>query len=223
MLLEIACFNLESCLIAQSAGAGRVELCEDYAAGGITPAQALVKQAREALNISLFVMIRPRGGNFVYTEAEFGAMQEQVLFCRQQLCDGVVFGILNEQGKIDRERCARLVELAGPMQCTFHRAFDETTDPDEALQTIIDCGFSRILTSGKHKSAVEGIDLINHLISRSNGHIKIMPGGGIRSGNISILVKGTAAEEFHSAALTGHSEIADEKEVIALKNILSGC
>lgn len=186
------------------------------------PAEDLVKQAREKLKISLFVMIRPRGGNFVYTDAEFRTMQEQVLFCRQQQCDGVVFGILDEQGKIDRERCARLVELAGPMQCTFHRAFDDTADTDEALQIIIDCGFSRILTSGKHKSAVEGMDLINHLIARSNGNIRIMPGGGIRSANISLLMKGTTAGEFHSAALTGHSEIVDEKEVQALKSMLSG-
>ena len=213
MLLEIACFNLRSCLIAQKAGAHRVELCENYKAGGVTPSENLIIEARKNLQIDLFVMIRPREGNFIYSDSEFEQMKSQIKFCKQNNYDGIVFGILNSENKVDKTRCKELVELAKPMQCTFHRAFDEIENSDEALEDIIDCGFSRILTSGKQNIAIEGISLIQHLIKKASGRIIIMPGGGIRSSNISEIKKKINTTEFHSAAIINAEETADETEI----------
>lgn len=212
MLVEIACFNLQSCLIAQKAGANRIELCENYAVGGITPSENLIIEARQQLQIDLFVMIRPRKGHFNYSEEEFRQMKEQIQFCKQNNCNGVVFGILNGENKVDKIRCKELIELAKPMQCTFHRAFDEIENSEQALEDIIECGFSRILTSGKQKMAIEGISLITLLIQKVKNRINIMPGGGIRSSNLSQL-KTTGATEFHSAAIINTGEIADESEI----------
>lgn len=212
MLFEIACFNLRSCLIAQKAGANRIELCENYKAGGVTPSENLISDARRNLQIDLFVMIRPREGNFIYSDPEFQKMKLQIQFCKQNKCNGIVFGILNSENKVDKIRCKELVELAKPLQCTFHRAFDEIENSDEALEDIISCGFARILTSGKQKTAIEGISLIQQLIKKANDRIIIMPGGGIRSENISELKEKINTTEFHSAA-TILGEVADETEI----------
>ena len=217
MLLEIACFNLESCLIAQTAGANRIELCENYKAGGITPSENLILEARQQLKIDLFVMVRPREGNFVYSNSEFEEMKSQILFCKKNNCNGIVFGILNQENKVDKDRCKELVELAKPMSCTFHRAFDEIENSETAMSEIIECGFLRILTSGKHKNAIEGVNLICNLIQKTQGRIIVMPGGGIRSSNISELISKTRAQEFHSAAIIDESEKANENEI---RNIL---
>lgn len=219
MLLEVACFNLESCLAAQHSGAKRVELCQNYAGGGITPDEHIIMEARRQLNIKLFVMIRPRGGNFNYSEIEFEEMKSQIEFCKEEKCDGVVFGILTDENKADIERCKELVELAKPMPSTFHRAFDEIQNSEEALENIIACGFSRILTSGKHKTAVEGIEKIQQLIHKAQDRIIIMPGGGIRSSNIAEFLNRTSATEFHTAAITDNAENADSSEI---KKIISG-
>lgn len=216
-ILEIACFNLESCLIAQKAGADRIELCENYKTGGITPSENLIQQARKNLQIDLFVMIRPRDGNFIYSDQEFEQMKAQILFCKQNNCNGIVFGILNQGNKVNKKRCKELVELAKPMQCTFHRAFDEVENSKEAMEEIIYCGFKRILTSGRQKTAVEGAELIKNLITKAKDKIIIMPGGGIRSFNFSQILK-TGASEFHSASITNSDEIADGSEI---KKILS--
>jgi copper homeostasis protein len=218
MLLEIACFNLRSCLIAQKAGAHRIELCENYKAGGITPSQNLIIEARKNLQIDLFVMIRPREGIFFYYNSEFEQMKSQIKFCKENKCNGIVFGILTAENKVDKNRCEELVELAKPMQCTFHRAFDEIENSDEALEDIINCGFSRVLSSGKQKTAIQGFDLIDQLIKKANGRIIIIPGGGIRSANISDLKEKTNAREFHSAAIINSGETTDETEI---KNLLA--
>jgi copper homeostasis protein len=212
MLLEIACFNLQSCLIAQKAGAHRIELCENYKAGGVTPSETLITEARKNLQINLFVMIRPREGNFIYSDSEFEQIKLQINFCKQNKCNGIVFGILNSENKVDKVRCKELVELAKPMQCTFHRAFDEIQNSDDAMKDIISCGFLRILTSGKQKTAIEGIDLLNTLMQKAEGRIIIMPGGGIRSENISSLKEKLNTTEFHSAAIIS-GETADETEI----------
>lgn len=218
MLLEVACFNLESCLIAQDAGAQRVELCKNYSAGGITPDKITITKARKLLQIDLFIMIRPREGNFVYTDAEFEQMKSQILFCHKEKCNGIVFGILTSENKLDKIRCKELVQLAKPMQSTLHRAFDEIENPEQALEEIIECGFTRVLTSGKQKTALEGAKKIADLIQKAQKRITIVPGGGIRSSTISELSKITKAEEFHSAAITTKHEMADETEI---KNIIT--
>ena len=216
-ILEIACFNLESCLIAQKAGAHRIELCENYKEGGISPSPELIQKVKKELTIPVFVMIRPRLGNFIYSAEEFQVMKMQVLFCKEKKCDGLVFGILDSENKVDIKSCKELVELAKPLPCTFHRAFDEIQHSEQALEDLINCGFKRILTSGKQKTAIEGSSSIIKLIQKTNNRIQIVAGGGIRSGNISKL-KNTGAKEFHSAAITNTYETADEVEI---KNILS--
>mgnify|MGYP003560241314 FL=1 len=156
--LEIACFNLESALIAQENEADRVELCAEMEVGGTTPDFEITKQVRELLTIDLNVMIRPRGGNFVYSEAEFQQMKNKILQFKEIGVNGFVFGILNENNSIHTAQNTELVNLAKPFPCTFHRAFDEVTDAFQSLKDIIACGFQTILTSGQKPNVVEGVN-----------------------------------------------------------------
>ncbi len=218
--IEIACFNLESALLAEKVGADRIELCEDYSLGGITPSEVTIIEARKKISIPVYVMIRPRGGNFVYTDKEFELMKAQIIFCREKGMDGVVLGILDKDSRVDKDRCRELVRLAKKIPVTFHRAFDEVDNSFRALGEIIDCGFSRILTSGKQSSAIVGAALISRLIEKSGNRIIIMPGGGVRGNNISELLK-TKAKEFHSAAINKTSLQIDEAEIRTMKMMLS--
>jgi len=218
--IEIACFNLESALIAQRAGADRVELCADILVGGTTPAIETIHQARENLSIDLFVMIRPRGGNFVYSEAEFEQMKSEVETIKKLEVNGFVFGILKEDKTIDIEQNNVLVELAKPFPCTFHRAFDEVLDYEKALEDVISCGFSSILTSGTFPNVMEGKEVLKQLVIQANNRIEIMPGGGLRSTNISELDKMVNANWYHSSAITDGTEIANSEEIIQLKKKL---
>lgn len=218
--LEIACFNLESALIAQENSADRVELCAGIEVGGTTPDSELVKQARENLTIDLYVMIRPRGGNFVYSEAEFNQMQVEILALKELKVNGFVFGILKDDKTINGEQNKILVDLAKPFPCTFHRAFDEVENPSKALEQLIDCGFKTILTSGQAQNVTEGIDCLTELVSKANNRITIMPGGGLRSTNIETIQQNTKAVFYHSSAITDGSETAAASEVQALKSKL---
>ena len=222
MALEIACFNLESCLIAQQAGASRIELCSDYELGGITPSKELIAEVRKKINSDLFVMVRPRSGNFIYSENEFLQMQETILFCKEQNCNGVVFGILNANNEVDIECCSKLVSLAKPMQCTFHRAFDECSEPEKSLNIISECGFSRVLTSGGVGNASDNLSQLKHLITLAENKMTIIAGGGIRSENIFEIIKQTGAKEFHSAAITDDTGVANETEIGKMLKGLSG-
>jgi len=218
--LEIACFNLESALIAQENGADRVELCAGIEVGGTTPNFEIVKQAREKLAIDLYVMIRPKGGNFVYTDAEFQLMQADILALKAVNVDGFVFGILKEDNTINKEQNKMLVDLAKPFPCTFHRAFDEVINPFQALEQLIDCGFKTILTSGQAQNVMEGINRLTELVTKANNRITIMPGGGLRSTNIETIQQNTKAIFYHSSAITDGSEMASATEVQALKTKL---
>jgi copper homeostasis protein len=218
--LEIACFNLESTLIAQKNGADRVELCDGFEVGGTTPNFETVKQAREKLTIDLYVMIRPRGGNFIYSDDEFKQMQSDILALKELKEDGFVFGILKEDKTINWEQNKILVDLAKPFPCTFHRAFDEVQNPFQALEQLIDCGFKTILTSGQAQNVTEGMNRLTELVSKANNRIVIMPGGGLRSTNIETIQQNTKAVFYHSSAITDGSEIASAAEVQALKSKL---
>ncbi|MFN3753206.1 copper homeostasis protein CutC [Flavobacterium sp.] len=218
--LEIACFNLESALIAQENGADRVELCAGIAVGGTTPNFETVKLAREKLTIDLYVMIRPRGGNFVYSEEELQQMQSDILGLKELKVDGFVFGILKEDKAINLEQNKTLIDLANPLPCTFHRAFDEVENGFEALEEIIDCGFKTILTSGQAQNVNEGMSRLAELISEANNRITIMPGGGLRSTNIKTIQQNTKAVFYHSSAITDGSEVANATEIQALKSKL---
>ena len=219
--LEIACFNLESTLIAQENGADRVELCAEMHLGGITPSLELIKEARKQLNIDLFVMIRPRGGNFVYSEKEFEMMRNQILEIKKLDVNGFVFGILKENNTLNVTQNKELVALAKPFPCTFHRAFDEVSNPFESLEEIIDCGFQTILTSGNASNVSEGINQLEELVQKVNNRINIMPGGGLRSSNIEMIQQKTKVTFFHSSAIVDDSEIANPIEILKLKAILN--
>ena len=218
--IEIACFNLESALIAQKVGADRVELCADMSVGGTTPTIEIIQQAREHLTIDLYVMIRPRGGDFVYSMHEIMYMYLDILEFKDIGVDGFVFGILTNDGKIDIEVNKALVDLAKPFPCTFHRAFDEVLDYENALEDVISCGFSTILTSGTFSNVMEGKEVLKQLVIQANNRIEIMPGGGLRSINISALNEMVDANWYHSSAITDGSEIASPEEIVQLKKKL---
>lgn len=201
-LLEICVYSLESAIAAQAGGADRVELCTSPSEGGTTPSAGTIELARQHLKIKLNVLIRPRGGDSLYTAREFAAIKRDILLCRQLGADGVVVGVLLTNGHVDRERSGELVELARPMSVTFHRAFDMSADPFAALEDVIAIGCDRILTSGQAPSAMEGAGLIADLVQRAGDRIIIMPGGGVRDTNLALLAAKTRAREFHSSART---------------------
>lgn len=200
VLLEVIGFNIESCKIAQDNGAGRIELCASPGEGGTTPSYGFIKEARRLLHIPLYVMIRPRGGDFLYSEREMKLMLEEVSVCKQLGCDGVVLGMLKEDGSVDVKQCSLLVQHAYPMGVTFHRAFDRVSDPVRALEDVISSGCERILTSGLHPKASQGLDVIADLVQRSKGRISIMPGSGVNAQNIQSIIQATGAHEVHSSA-----------------------
>lgn len=218
--IEIACFNAESALIAEQGGADRVELCADIKEGGTTPDVAVFKKVREQVSIDLYVMIRPRGGNFVYTEEEFQQMKNEIQQFKKLGANGFVFGILNTDRTINFQRNSELVELARPFPCTFHRAFDEVIEVFPSLETVIQCGFSTLLTSGAMPNVIEGISVLKKMVEMANNRISIMPGGGLRSHNIKMIQHQTNAGFFHSSAITDGGEIANIDEVKALKSVL---
>jgi copper homeostasis protein len=215
--LEIACFNLDSAVIAQDNGADRVELCANRTAGGTTPDFELTKIVRDKVTIDLNVMIRPRGGDFVYSDLEFEQMKSEILAFKKLHVDGFVFGILNNDGTINQQQNKDLVALANPLPCTFHRAFDGVKNKLEALESLIECGFKTILTSGKITNVVDGIDVLATLVEKANNRIVIMPGGGLRSTNIGFLKEKTKAVFYHSSAVIGIGEIANPEEIKVLK------
>lgn len=200
--LEIIGFNLASCRLAEAAGAHRIELCSNPAEGGTSPSYGFIEAARKALRIPLYPMLHPRGGDFVYSDEEYAAIQSDIRVCKSLGCDGVVIGVLLPDGRIDYDRTARLVALAYPLGVTFHRAFDRCVQPLEALEQIIRTGCERILTSGQQPTAPEGAKLIRNLVQQADNRISIMPGSGVRSSNILQLSASTGAREFHSSART---------------------
>jgi copper homeostasis protein len=200
--LEICCFNLDSAIIAAEAGADRIELCADPADGGTTPGIGLIKTVRRKTEIELWPIIRIRGGDFLFAEEEIDVMLNEVEACKSAGCEGVVIGMLMPDGRVDKIHSALLVEKAYPMGVCFHRAFDWTRNPFEALEDIIEIGCERILTSGQQPTAILGAPLIRDLVLQSDGRIQIMPGSGVRAANISDLKKETGATTFHSSART---------------------
>jgi copper homeostasis protein len=198
-ILEIATTDFTTTRLAVEGGADRIELCAALTEGGTTPSYGTIKQCREAFDVPLFPIIRPRSGDFLYDEEEFHLMVDDVKLCKQLGCDGVVIGLLNKDGSIDINRSARLVKAAYPLEVTFHRAFDRCRDPLEALEQLIQIGCQRILTSGQQPTAPQGMDLITQLVKAADDRIIIMPGSGVRKENIKELAQKTGATEFHSS------------------------
>ena len=200
ILIEVCCGSTDDAVQAERGGAGRVELNSSLFFGGLTPSLGSVIEAKKRLSIPVMVMIRPRAGGFCYTEAEMAVMEQDARLAVEHGADGLVFGILNEDGTIDADRCSKLVELTGEKQAVFHRAFDVTPDPLEALDQLIELGFNRILTSGQQKTVPEGADLIRQLIDHADNRIEIIPGGGIRAHNIRRIIQQTGARQVHLSA-----------------------
>ncbi|WP_118194573.1 copper homeostasis protein CutC [Albibacterium indicum] len=200
MKLEICAGSYKSALIAQEAGADRIELCENLNEGGTTPSFGTLQLVKENITIDINVLIRPRSGDFLYTESEFEIMKEDVLFCKKLGFNGVVIGILLFDGSIDIDRTKTLVQLAKPMSVTFHRAFDVCNNPETALEAIIEAGCDRLLTSGLKNTAIEGSATLKQLIEQANDRIIIMPGSGVKSTNIKFLKELVPAIEWHASA-----------------------
>ena len=219
--LEIACFNLESALIAQENGADRIELCNGIKVGGTTPTVAIIENAKQNVSVDLYVMIRPRGGNFVYSDEEFQLMKQDILKIKTIGVTGFVFGILTNNNTIDIEKNKELIDLAEPIPCTFHRAFDAVENYKKALENVIECGFSTVLTSGTFSNVMEGKNVLRELVIQAKDRIIIMPGGGLRSTNISELDELVNANFYHSSAIIDGSEIANSEEIIQLKKKLT--
>jgi copper homeostasis protein len=202
ILFEACVDSPEAAIAAQTGGADRVELCASLLEGCITPSAGSVQLARQHLEIGLQVMIRPRGGDFCYTDIEFEIMKLDTEMARKMGADGVVIGILKPDGSVDKERTGELVALARPLSITFHRAFDMSRDPYEALEDLIDLGVDRILTSGQENTAIEGLDLITDLVQKAGERIIIMPGAGINERNIAKIVRQSGVREVHAAGLS---------------------
>lgn len=199
-LLEVAASSLTSALAAQAGGAGRVELCGQLADGGVTPSYGLVATARDRLRIPLYVLVRPRSGDFLYDEAEFELMQRDIEACVRLGCDGVVIGALDADAGVDLAGCRALVAAAGGLGVTFHRAFDAARDPARALEDVIALGCERVLTSGGHRSALDGAAHIAALVRQAAGRVRIMAGAGIRPENVADVLARSRADELHASA-----------------------
>jgi copper homeostasis protein len=197
MKTEVCVNSVVSAIEAQRGGADRVELCENMADGGCTPSAGAMLEARRNLHIGIMVMIRPRGGDFLYNDTEFAIMEEDIRMAKRAGADGVVFGMLRPDGTIDRERMARLADCARPLSITCHRAFDMTRDAGEALEILIALGIGRVLTSGQQPNAYLGIPLLHALTVQAAGRISIMPGGGVREHNIEEIINKTGVSEVH--------------------------
>lgn len=198
-IIEIATSDFETTKSAVEGGADRIELCANIYEGGTTPSHGMIRKCREAFDVLLYPIIRPRGGDFLYSTEEFEIMVHDVKLCKQSGCDGIVTGLLNADGSLDQKRTTLLIETAYPMEITFHRAFDRCRDAFKALEQLIECGCERILTSGQKPVAPEGIELIAEFVNAAGERIIIMPGSGVRKENIKELADKTGAFEFHSS------------------------
>ena len=236
-ILEVCAFTIQSCLIAERAGAARVELCDNPLEGGTTPSWGTIKQVREKISIRLYPIIRPRSGNYLYDDDEFQIMRRDIQVCKELGCNGISIGIGTIHAEIDTDRMKRIVEWAYPLGVTCNRVFDGTPDPFKALEELIECGCERVLTSGQKSAAPDAGGLLAKLVQQAAGRISIMPGAGVKRTNLAQLRKECGATEYHASArktvpnpLTyintqvsdyGNVYVADEEEVKKMVEILA--
>lgn len=214
MTLEVVVYNIDSAFKAQEGGADRIELCDNPAEGGTTPSYGTIETVRKNLTLDVFVMIRPRGGDFLYTNDEYYSMKRDISQCQRLSVDGVVFGMLTADGRIDKKRCKELIDRSRPLKVTCHRAFDMARDPFEALEDCIEVGFDRILTSGGYSKAIEGVDTLAKLVTAAAGRISIMAGSGVNEEVVSEIVEKAKVKEVHFSAMkmvAGKMEYKNEK------------
>ena len=220
MEIEICCGSIQSAANAKAGGAVRIELCQGLVEGGTTPSPATINYAVKELGLKVFVLVRPRGGDFCYNELEIKTMEQDVEFCKQAGVAGIVVGFLHPDGSIDTELTRRFVKLAAPLPVTFHRAFDRCTDPLRALEQVIDCGCARILTSGCKPTAMEGADVLQQLVQQANGRIKILAGSGVTPENAAELRQKTGAPEIHGSCKITRPDGAWETDAEQVKKLL---
>lgn len=216
--IEVVIDSVYSAIVAEQGGADRVELCDNLFEGGTTPSSGMIRVVRDQINIGLQVMIRPRGGDFLYSELEFEIMKNDINTAKDIGADGVVFGILQNDGTVDMDRCRELIALAQPMNVTFHRAFDMTADPFLSLEALIKLKFDRVLSSGQERTAFEGADLLKELVEKAKNKIIVMPGGGITERNLLKIEEVTKAMEFH---VSGRNKV-ESKMVFRRNNVFMG-
>ena len=219
MLLEVCANSLESALAAQKGGADRIELCHDLSVGGLTPSMETLEEVKARIDIPVYVLIRCRVGNFCYSKEELLVMEAQIKQVAALQFPGVVFGCLDEHQKIDHDATLKLMEAAGYMDVTFHKAFDEVPDPFEALDALRELGIQRILTSGSKRTAIEGNEVLADLVDEAGDEVIIMPGGSIRPENLPLLLE-TGAAEYHSSCVISGQSITDESTVSEMIRIL---
>jgi copper homeostasis protein len=230
--LEIPVFSADDAVTAVRSGADRLELCASYSEGGLTPGAGLLNVIKQQVTIPVFVMLRPVGGHFYYSELDLEVMAEELKVLKSSGADGFVFGILKSDRTVNMEACEKLINLAGGLPCTFHRAFDEVSDPFKALREIKELGFKRILTSGRQPGVGQGIELLNDLLNRADDDIIIMPGGGMKPELINPLNKNGRLKEIHSSCRKrGEPEtpsiqkksLIDESLVAQFKKAIAEC
>ncbi len=236
--LEVCAFTIQSCITAEACGAHRVELCDNPLEGGTTPGYGTIRQVRERLSIPVYPIIRPRSMNYYYDEEEWGIIYADIGICKQLGCDGISIGAQKINGEIDTDAMMRIRDRAYPMGITCNRAFDAVPDPFTALEALIDCGVERVLTSGQAATAPGGIPLLRQLVQQAAGRISIMPGAGVRSSNLRLLIEETGATEFHTSARiavsnpiihqnplvtdAGNMYIADRDALLRMLSLLQG-
>lgn len=220
-MLEIACFEITSAETALKSMADRIEFCHDFEKGGVTPDFYEFMHLKRTYKTPVYVMIRPKGGPFYYSASEFIQMKSSVITFKEGGADGFVFGILDAENEIDVDKNRELLDLAGDVPCTFHRAFDRTENLEKSIETLIKLGFKTVLTSGGKKSAMEGKDNLKNLIEKYGNQIEILIGGGVRSKNISELRKFTGGTSFHSSAIKDYDTFVTEDEIKKLKQLCS--
>ena len=229
MILEICANSYQSAFNAEIAGAHRIELCSEISVGGTTPSYGLLKKVMADIDIPVQVLIRPRSGDFHYSDEEFDIMKENILQCKDLGCAGIVSGVLHEDYTIDKKRTSELIELSKPMSFTFHRAFDVVSKPKESLLQLLNLGVDRLLTSGQQEKAEDGIDLLIELQKLAKNKLTILPGSGINSENC-IHFKNAGFTEIHSSAskiisMNTHSYFGNTPQTVSdidtIKNILN--
>lgn len=212
MMLEVACFNVKSALIAAEAGADRIEFCADYASGGITPTLEDFAEIRKKIKIPIFIMIHPKAGPYTYNQRLFDMIKNSISTFKKAKADGFVFASMYSRDGVNVVQNKELVREAAPLPCTFHRAFDDISNKEDAIESILKCGFQRILTSGMQGKAIDNLDMLVSLQKKYGSQITIMPGGGIRSSNIQSFIDEDVFPEIHSAGIK-EGEIADKIEI----------
>lgn len=222
MTVEVCAYSLQSCLTAQAAGAQRIELCGGQAEGGTTPSAGLIQLARQHLTIPLYVMVRPRGGDFLYTDTEFSVMAADIETAKTIGADGIVLGLLRADGTVDEDRTCQLVKLAYPLPVTFHRAFDMTRSPTEALEAVIRTGAIRILTSGQQPTAEAGLPVLRELVQQAAGRIEIMAGAGVNSSNVGSLTEAGVDALHLSGSIRRESLMVYRQAAVSMASFVPG-